>query len=206
MEADVRFMHWVNGVFDRRRVSSVFLTGEGFETNWYPETLKLMCNGRRVFIGNNLYSKGACYDAFRRQLGRGAGPIYLDQSKMTDRICMKIRRGDREEMFPIVSWGEHWYESDHKYEILLENNDPIELYQNSLATGEEKTITVSLDGLPDRKNYTLRLIVQAVFTDENRCRITFKDAGFGEIFPETDFFTEVDFLLGGSNEQFNTLS
>ena len=206
MEADVRFMHWVNGVFDRRRVSSVFLTGEGFETNWYPETLKLMCNGRRVFIGNNLYSKGACYDAFRRQLGRGAGPIYLDQSKMTDRICMKIRRGDKEEMFPIVSWGEHWYESDHKYEILLENNDPIELYQNSLATGEEKTITVSLDGLPDRKNYTLRLIVQAVFTDENRCRITFKDAGFGEIFPETDFFTEVTFLLGGSNEQFNTLS
>ncbi len=206
MEADVRFLHWVNGVFDRRRISSVFLTGEGFETNWYPETLKVMCNGRRVFIGNNLYSKGACYEAFRRQIGRSSGPVYLDESKMTDRICMKIRRGDKEEMYPIVSWGEHWYESDCTYEVLLDNNDPIELYQNSLATGEEKTITVNLDGLPNRKNYSLRLVIQAVFLDENRCRITFTDAGFGEIFPETDFSKDVTVMLGGSNEQFNTLS
>ena len=206
MEADVRFMHWVNGVFDRRRISSVFLTGEGFETNWYPETLKVMCNGRRVFIGNNLYSKGACYDAFRRYLGRTDGPVYLDESKMTDRICLKVRSGDKEELYPIVSWGEHWYESDCVYEVLLDGNEPIELYQNSLATGEEKTITVNLDGLPDRKNYSLRLRIQANFLDENRCRIRFTDAGFGEIFPETDFSTEITVRLGGSNEQFNTLS
>ena len=65
---------------------------------------------------------------------------------------------------------------------------------------------VPLDGLPNRKNYTLRLRVQATFTNENRCRITFTDTGFGEIFPETDFSTEVTVVLGGSNEQFNTLS
>ncbi len=206
MEADLRFMSFVNGVFAKRRVSSVFLTGEGFETSWYPETLKVMCNGRRCFIGNNLYSKGACYEALRKVTGRTDGPIYLDESKMTDRICMKIRRDGVEEWYPIVSWGEHWYESDCTYEILLENNDPIELYQNSLATGEEKTIMVPLDGLPNRKNYTLRLRVQATFTNENRCRITFTDTGFGEIFPETDFSTEVTVVLGGSNEQFNTLS
>ena len=206
MEADLRFMHFVNGVFDKRRVSSVFLTGEGFETNWYPETLKVMCNGRRCFIGNNLYSKGACYEALRKLTGRTDRPIYLDESKMTDRICMKVRRGDEEEWYPIISWGEHWYESDCTYDILLENNDPIELYQNSLATGEEKTIMVPLDGLPNRKNYSLRLRVTAKFTDENRCRLRFTDAGFGEIFPETDFSTEVTVYLGGSNEQFNTLS
>ena len=38
----------------------IYLTGEGFENNWYPNSLKVLCNGRRAFLGNNLYSKGAC--------------------------------------------------------------------------------------------------------------------------------------------------
>lgn len=206
MEADMRFLHFVNGVFDKRRISSVFLTGEGFESNWYPETLKVMCNGRRVFLGNNLYSKGACYEAARKQSGRRDGPIYLDESKMTDQVCIKVRVGEDHEWFPIIAWGEHWYESDCTYEVMLENNEPIELSQNSLATGESKIIEVPLDGLPERRNYSMRMQVRATFVDENQCKISFSDMGFGEIFPESGFFKEITVVLGGSNEQFNTLS
>ena len=206
MEADMRFTNFVNGVFDKRMVSSVFLTGEGFETNWYPESLKVMCNGRRVFLGNNLYSKGACYSAVRRTTGRADNAIYLDESKMTDQVCIRIREGEDLKWYPIISWGEYWYESDCTYEILLENNDPILLSQTSLATGESKIIEVNLDGLPDRSNYSLRLEVKATFSDENQCLITFRDLGFGQIFPETDFKKVVTVRLGGSNEQFNTLS
>ena len=65
---------------------------------------------------------------------------------------------------------------------------------------------VDLEGLADRKNYSLRLQVQATFIDENQCRISFSDMGFGEIFPETGFFKEITVTLGGSNEQFSTLS
>ncbi|MBD9016757.1 MAG: hypothetical protein EGR13_00005, partial [Coprococcus comes] len=57
-EADSMFCKFIEGVFDKRIVSSVFLTGEGFENNWYPSSLRVLCNGRRAFIGNNLYSKG----------------------------------------------------------------------------------------------------------------------------------------------------
>ena len=38
--ADNRFKQFVQGVFDKKLVSSVFLTGEGFENNWYPLSLK----------------------------------------------------------------------------------------------------------------------------------------------------------------------
>ena len=65
-DADMRFCRFIEGVFDKRIVSSVFLTGEGFENNWYPTSLRVLCNGRRAFIGNNLYSKGACYTAYRK--------------------------------------------------------------------------------------------------------------------------------------------
>lgn len=69
-DADGRFKHFIESVFEKRLISSVFLTGEGFENNWYPNSLKVLCNGRRAFIGNNLYSKGSCYTAYRRSLGR----------------------------------------------------------------------------------------------------------------------------------------
>ena len=65
-EVDEMFCRFIESVFDKRIVSSVFLTGEGFENNWYPKSLRVLCNGRRAFIGNNLYSKGACYTAYRK--------------------------------------------------------------------------------------------------------------------------------------------
>ena len=54
-EVDNMFCKFIESVFDKRIVSSVFLTGEGFENEWYPRSLRVLCNGRRAFIGNNLY-------------------------------------------------------------------------------------------------------------------------------------------------------
>ena len=79
--ADNRFKQFVQSVFNKKMVSSVFLTGEGFENNWYPLSLKVLCNGRRAFLGNNLYSKGACYTAYRRSLDYREGPVYLDDTE-----------------------------------------------------------------------------------------------------------------------------
>ena len=85
-DADARFCKFIEGVFDKRIVSSVFLTGEGFENNWYPKSLRVLCNGRRAFIGNNLYSKGACYTAYRKMFMHIEDPVYLSESKLTDQI------------------------------------------------------------------------------------------------------------------------
>lgn len=86
-------------------VSSVYLTGEGFENNWYPNSLKVLCNGRRAFLGNNLYSKGACYSSMRYADPYDDGPIYLDGTKMTEQICLRMRIGGQEGWYPIVAWG-----------------------------------------------------------------------------------------------------
>mgnify|MGYP007016949640 CR=1 FL=1 len=51
-----RFKGFIQSVFEKKVVSSVYLTGEGFENNWYPNSLKVLCNGRRAFLGNNLYA------------------------------------------------------------------------------------------------------------------------------------------------------
>ena len=205
-DADVCFKQFVQGVFAKKLVSSVFLVGEGFENNWYPQSLKVLCNGRRAFLGNNLYSKGACYTAYRRNFSIEEGPIYLDETKMMEQICLKMRVQGMDKWQPIVSWGTRWYESDSQFEILLENTDDIEIHVESLVGAEMKVERVPLAGLPKRKAYTIRLQVNTLFLDEKTCKITFKDLGFGEFFPATDFCVEKEIHLGGSNGQYNSLS
>ena len=205
-DADACFKQFVQGVFSKKLVSSVFLIGEGFENNWYPQSLKVLCNGRRAFLGNNLYSKGACYTAYRRSLEITEGPIYLDETKMMDQICLKMRVQGMDQWKPIVSWGTRWYEADSQFEILLQNAEDIEIHVESLVGTDMQVEKVSLKGLPRRNNYTLRLQVKTLFLDEKTCKVTFKDVGFGEFFPATDFCVEKEIHLGGSNGQYNSLS
>ena len=204
--ADERFKNFIQSVFDKKLISSVFLTGEGFENNWYPNSLRVLCNGRRAFMGNNLYSKGACYAAFRRTLETDDGPIYLDNTKMTEQILIKMRIAGREGWYPLVAWGSQWYEADKQWEVLLEDSSDIEVHIESLSTGQLRIEPVSLEDLPQRDNYSVRLRISTFFVNENTCKVIFTDIGFGEFFPPSGFETEVTVHLGGSNGQFNSLS
>lgn len=205
-DADERFKGFIQNVFEKKVVSSVYLTGEGFENNWYPNSQKVLCNGRRAFLGNNLYSKGACYTSMRRCLDYDDGPIYLDDTKMTEQICLRMRVGGKEGWYPIVAWGTHWYEADGQWEVILEDTSDIEIHVESLAGEELHVETVSLDGLPERKDYSLRLQIETMFLDECTCRLTFRDIGFGDFFPSTDFSVETVLHLGGIHGQFNSMS
>ncbi len=205
-DADMMFKKFIQGVFNKKLISSVFLIGEGFENNWYQQSLKVLCNGRRAFAGNNLYSKGACYAAYGKLTNYKGAPIYLDETKMMEQICLKIRVQGQDKWYPIVSWGTRWYEADMQCEVLLENLEDIEVHIESLTGTQMQVEHISLEGLPNRKNYTLRLQINAMFLDEKTCKITLRDVGFGEFFPPTDFVMEKEIRLGGNNGQFNSLS
>ena len=60
----------------------------------------------------------------------------------------------------------------------------------TLAGDELQVETVSLEGLPDRRDYSLRVQIEVLFMDERTCRLSFKDVGFGEFFPATGFQVE----------------
>ena len=205
-EADERFCKFVQSVFEKRKVSSVFLTGEGFENNWYPNSLRVLCNGRRAFIGNNLYSKGACYTAYRKKYTHIENPVYLDESKLTDRVTLNMRVNGQEEWYPVVSWGNHWYEANNQWEVLINEVDELEFHVESLVQGNLRSEIISLEGMPKRPEYSTRLQIETLFLDERTCRITVKDVGFGEFFPATDFQVEKVIHLGGNDGKFNSMS
>ncbi len=205
-DADYQFKKFVENVFQKKVISSVYLIGEGFEQNWYPESLRVLCNGRRAFLGNNLYSKGACYSSIRSCSNLNNGPVYLDETKMTKRISLKMRVRGKEGWYPIVSWGTHWYEADGQWEVLLAEHSDIEIHIDSLDGEKTVVETVSLDGLPERDSYSLRLSVEVLFLSETSCKIVFKDVGFGAFFPPSDFMVEKILELGDNDGQFNSLS
>lgn len=205
-EADLMFCKFIESVFDKRIVSSVFLTGEGFENNWYPISLRVLCNGRRAFMGNNLYSKGACYTAYRKMYMHIEDPVYLSENKLTDQITVNMRVDGQELWYPIVSWGDHWYESNNRWEVLLEDTQDIELHIESLVQGTLQTEFISLEKMPKRGEYSMRLQIETLFLDEKTCKVIVRDVGFGEFFPPTDFQEEKIIHLGGNDGKFNSLS
>ena len=77
---------------------------------------------------------------------------------------------------------------------------------DTLVGDEMQVETVSLEGLTERKDYSLRLQIEVMFLDERTCRMIFKDVGFGEFFAATDFQVEKEIYLGGINGQFNSMS
>lgn len=157
-------------------------------------------------MGNNLYSKGACYTALRKLEEPLDGPVYLDETKMTEQISIRMRIGGEETWYPLVSWGSHWYESDRQCEVLMEDTDDIDLYIESLVSEKVRVETIQFKGLQVRKNYSLRMRISTLFSNERTCQIIFEDIGFGEFYPSTGFRTEKVIELGGSHGQFNSLS
>lgn len=204
--ADERFKSFIQNVFEKKVISSVYLTGDGFEKNWYPNSLRVLCNGRRGFVGNNLYSKGACYTSVRLCRDDNEGPIYLDETKMAQQISLRMRINGKEGWYPVVSWGTRWYEADGEWEVLLEDTNDLEVHIESLTGDELQVEKISLKGLPERTDYSLRLKIEIMFLDESLCRLTLKDMGFGEFYPATDFMVTKDIHLGGINGQFNSMS
>ena len=93
-----------------------------------------------------------------------------------------------------------------RWEVILEDTSDIEIHIESLDGEDLKVETVSLEGLPERTDYSLRLQIEVMFLDERTCRLRFKDVGFGEFYPASDFFVEKELHLGGINGQFNSLS
>ena len=64
-KGDVKYMflNTANTMLHKKMVTTIYVTGKGFDQRWATDALKELCNGRRVFRGQNLFNKGAAYAA-----------------------------------------------------------------------------------------------------------------------------------------------
>ena len=176
-------------------ISSVFLTGLGFSEKWMNHSRNILCQGRRVFAGQNIYTKGACYKA----VGGEYSEFYKKHFVETNENVLYdigISSGDEADTFiPIALGGNQWYNTFGQIKVILDDTDVITLVYKNRKSGEETRETVKLFGIPKRPNKTSKFSLEVEFDDPRRGAVVIKDVGFGKLFPTTNKIYRKEFEL-----------
>lgn len=171
----------------KKSVSGTYLTGEAFNERWEQRTLRYICTRSRVFKGQNLYSKGACYSAAddvdlirisRRYL-------YLGQDSLLTNVSLRAISQGREALLPIADAGSKWYESSKSMEVLLGHDRELIVVLTDIKDRSERNAVIRLDWMPMRPERASRVKVEFEFLSAKRLRVKVTDLGFGEIFRAT---------------------
>lgn len=183
---DVTFAEIVEYEMKKTYISSVFLTGLGFSEKWMNKSRNILCQGRRVFAGQNIYTKGACYKAVGGEYEEFYRRFFVE-TKENVLFDIGISSGDEEDKFiPIALGGRQWYNIRGKINIILDDTDKITLVYRSRSTEQEIREVVKLHGIPKRPNKTSKFSVEVEFEDPHRGAVIIKDVGFGKLFPTTN--------------------
>ena len=186
-DLDATFLKIVEDEIQDNMISTVYLLGDGFKDNWATESLRVLCRNRRVFQGNNLYSRGACYGGVERLNPgpEGKSHVYLGRDKLKANIGMKVLRRGEESYFAILDAGSNWYEVVADFEIILESGNTLVFLITPLTGGKVTDKQIVLEGLPERPERTTRLRIHMEMSAVDKTVITVEDLGFGELIPSS---------------------
>lgn len=179
---DEIFLQYVKEDMEEKIVSTVYLIGDGFLGEWYQKSVRFLCTKRRVFLGNNLYSKGACYAfADKMEPGELSGSyVYLGTDKLKANVGMEIIRQGTPSYLAILDGGNSWYDSKKEWDMILEEENRL-TFKITPLNGKNITRTqVVLHGLQMQK-FPLCRIHAEVYMETPQCmKIKLWDKGFGE--------------------------
>ena len=192
---DVEFAKIAEYEGKKAYISAVFLTGVGFSNKWMKKSTNVLCQGRRVFVGQNIYTKGACY----RAVGGEYMAFYEDffvETKENVLADIGITLDDEKDTFvPIVSGGKQWYNTHGQLNVILDDTDNITIIYRNHKTGEEKRETVRIHGLPKRPNKTTKVSLEVEFDSPKEGAVIIRDLGFGKLYPTTNKIYRKEFII-----------
>lgn len=162
------------------QVESAFLIGDGFGQDWMRESLRSLCRNRRVFQGNNLFSKGACMGMQERLAGTAGGTVFLGPDKLKANVGMNVLRQGEESYYALLDAGVNWYEASCETEVYLKDDNEISLIIAPLTGQNGKLAQISLEDFPGG---IARLSLRLYLTSERVLTVEIEDLGFGEIRP-----------------------
>ena len=186
VDLDRKFLDVLNEILSQKIISTIYLSGKGFQGTWMNESKRKLCSGRKVFYEDNIYAAGACYrswlDVNKNQFKYFIAvnddivpaSIYIKGSRMKEIVRHELTTG-----------GSSWYSIDHTERFILDGTDTVVFRVRDFVTNVEKMIPLTLEGLPDRPDKTVTISLNVQFENANICCVTMRDEGFGGIFPST---------------------
>ena len=184
-------------MMNKKVISTVFLTGKGFENpQWPEEFLRIVCNKRRVFGGQNMFSKGAAFVAFDSLQQSTAYPyICICEGRIRSQVSLNVQYEGRMRQLVVASAGSNWYETKAAATFVLDNTDSVEFLVTPVGTTTPAKYAVTLEDFPVRPNKTTKVEVIVSFSNERTMTVRVIDKGFGELFPSSGKMVRKDFYI-----------
>ncbi len=184
-QADEIFTRIIPQAFGKQIITTVYLVGDGFEDGWMKQSLKLLCQGRRVFLGKNLFSKGACFAAMRLADKRPPQYVYIGEHEMKCNVSLKVYERGNLSFYTLISAGEPWFDVQGSCELVIDGSPTVDFWIQQPNSREARIESVELAALPPRENRTTRIRIDAVPQSDHEVQMILTDVGLGELVPGT---------------------
>ncbi len=159
--------------------SSVYLIGEQFAGQWMEATLKYLCSSFRVFLGSNLYSKGAVYGLQDRLDEDGDNThVFLGNEKLTSNVGISLLRQGEEVYYALLDAGVNWFEAEETFDFYLQEGNTLDLQISSLIGGGKRIARITLE---DFHPALTRMRMHLYLTDVHTLNVQVEDLGLGAI-------------------------
>ncbi|WP_026518113.1 DUF5716 family protein [Butyrivibrio sp. MC2021] len=184
---DDEFLTIMQKICSERIVSTIFLLGDGFHEKWTKRSLEFLCRTRRVFQGNNLFSKGASIAARERIRPTLVDKkyVFLGEDKLKANLGMNLLKCGKEVYFALLDAGVNWYEAENSFDIIMDPSGIINIQVTPLTGKSPRLVQFYLEGLEKRPNGTTRLHISLDMPSVDEVNVKVQDMGFGELFPGT---------------------
>ena len=195
IDIEYTFETIANTVLYKQIISTLYFTGRGFNDNWADDVIKSLCAGRRVFMGQNLYSKGACYGAKELSGDKNLeNIIMLNNEMIVSSIAIKAYVDGLTQEILLANAAVPWYEIDKDVNVIPEEATDIEIVIRNIMTKEIIRERLPLHNLPERPERMTRLNINITCVDRTKLKVTISDLGFGDEYPAAGKLSE--YLLG----------
>jgi hypothetical protein len=185
-DLDSRFEGIIAELLNNNLLPAVFLVGSGFEVPWASDSLKLLCKGRRVFQGQNLFSYGACYCVSSNYgICKKTEMIITGKGILSQDYGLLISNANEEKFVPVITAGTPWYSANNSIFVILDDINDINVIAKGNAVKEQIVCSIHLSNLPKRPNKTTKVRININFISEKEAKVEITDVGLGSIFPGT---------------------
>lgn len=169
------------------RYAAAFLIGAGFAGRWMQESLRLLGQGRRVFQGNSLYSRGAALSALYAggAYSPGQGIFFLSGASLSCNVGLQAFSKGKETYVPLLDAGTPWFNARAEEEFILGEDPCIDLILTPVDGTPAQGLKILLEDLPERPARTTRLRLCLSMPEAGLLKAEVRDLGFGTIYPAT---------------------
>lgn len=188
----------INDALYMQIISTIYFTGKGFIDGIPMSTIKKISKGRKIYIGQNLYCKGACYSAVKLARKNTLDNfVFLVDDTIHYSVSTTINDNDTEKDIYLGSLGASIFEKSKVMELILDEADQVRYKVRDKRGSVILEDAIVLDDLPKRPNKSTRIEVTLILISNSRFKLKIRDKGFGEIYPATDKVWEKEVAING---------